>query len=128
MSAADYYSQLTQKFLVEMSKAGTMVGAFDQAVIAQTAGQRPYATVYDTFYGDVTQQGIILDKYFAMQDFVALWQSSNYDQNQAGSYINKMQYKPKLGEEGHTGYYVDAVAIDYASGANTAATGQPSKP
>ena len=87
-SAADYYSQLTQKFLVEMSKANEMVGAFDQAVIAQTAGQRPYATVYDTFYGDVTQQGIILDKYFAMQDFVALWQSSNYDQNQAGAYIS----------------------------------------
>ena len=31
---------------------------------------RPYATVYDKYYGDVTQQGIILDKYFAMQDFV----------------------------------------------------------
>jgi hypothetical protein len=39
-----------------------------------------------------------------------------------------MQYKPKLGEEGHTGYYVDALAIDYAPSANTAATGQPSKP
>jgi hypothetical protein len=88
VSAADYYSQLTQKFLVEMSTAGRMVASFDQAVIAQTAGQRPYATVYDTFYGDVTQQGIILDKYFAMQDFVALWQSNNYDQNQAGAYIS----------------------------------------
>jgi hypothetical protein len=71
-----------------MSTAGRMVASFDQAVIAQTAGQRPYATVYDTFYGDVTQQGIILDKYFAMQDFVALWQSNNYDQNQAGAYIS----------------------------------------
>ncbi|MGD0530577.1 MAG: hypothetical protein ABSE49_35915, partial [Polyangiaceae bacterium] len=88
MSAADYYSQLTQKFLVEMSSTASMVAAFDQAVIAQTAGQRPYATVYDTFYGDVTQQGIILDKYFAMQDFVALWESNNYDQNQAGAYIS----------------------------------------
>jgi hypothetical protein len=54
--------------------------------------------------------------------------SENRTPNQAGDYINKMQYKPKLGEEGHTGYYVDAVAIDYPSGANTAATGQPSKP
>jgi hypothetical protein len=54
--------------------------------------------------------------------------STNRTPNQAGDYINKMQYKPKLGEEGHTGYYVDALAIDYASGANTAATGQPSKP
>ncbi len=54
--------------------------------------------------------------------------SSNRTPNQAGDYINKMQYKPKLGEEGHTGYYVDALAIDYPSGVNTAATGQPSKP
>lgn len=54
--------------------------------------------------------------------------SENRTSNQAGEYIDKMQYKPKLGEEGHTGYYVDALAIDYASGANTAATGQPSKP
>jgi hypothetical protein len=54
--------------------------------------------------------------------------STNRTPNQSGDYINKMQYKPKLGEEGHTGYYVDALAIDYASGANTAATGQPSKP
>jgi hypothetical protein len=36
----------------------------------------------------VTQQGIILDKYFAMQDFVGLWLSDNYDQNQAGAYIS----------------------------------------
>jgi len=54
--------------------------------------------------------------------------STNRTPNQAGDYINKMQYKPKLGEEGHTGYYVNAIAIDYASGASTAATGQPSKP
>lgn len=86
--AADYYAQLTQKFLTEMSKTNQMVAAFDEAIIAQTAGQRPYATVYDTFYGDVTQQGIILDKYYAMQDFVSLWQSDNYDQNQAGAYIS----------------------------------------
>ncbi len=87
-SAVDYYSQLTYKFLVEMSKANQMIGAFDEAVIQQSNGERPYATVYDKFYGDVTQQGIILDKYFAMQDFVGLWQSDNYDQNQAGAYIS----------------------------------------
>ena len=33
------------------------------------------------------QQGIILDKYFAMQSWVGLWPTDNYDQNQAGSYI-----------------------------------------
>src|SRR6185437_9785172 len=76
------------KFLVEMSMANRMVAAFDEAVIQQQAGERPYATVYDKFYGDVTQQGIILDKYFAMQDFVGLWKSDNYDQNQSGAYIS----------------------------------------
>jgi hypothetical protein len=88
MSAQDYYAQLTQKFLTEMSTANRMVAAFDEAIIQQEAGERPYATVYDKFYGDVTQQGIILDKYFAMQNFVGLWQSDNYDQNQAGAYIS----------------------------------------
>jgi hypothetical protein len=87
-SAVDYYAQLTHKFLVEMSKTNQMVAAFAEAIIQQAAGERPYATVYDKFYGDVTQQGIILDKYFAMQNFVGLWNSDNYDQNQAGAYIS----------------------------------------
>ena len=47
--------------------------------------------------------------------------SDNRTPNQAGDYINKMQYKPKVGEAGHTGYYIDALAIDYATGASTAA-------
>ena len=88
VSAVDYYNQLTNKFRNEMSKAGQMVSAFSEAIIQQSSGERPYATVYDKFYGDVTQQGIILDKYFAMQNFVGLWISNNYDQNQAGAYIS----------------------------------------
>jgi hypothetical protein len=87
VSAVDYYNQLTYKFLVEMDKANEMIAAFSEAIIQQAAGERPYATVYDKFYGDVTQQGIILDKYFAMQGFVGLWQANNYDQNQAGAYL-----------------------------------------
>ena len=87
-SEINYYRQLTQKFLTEMSKTNQMVAAFHEAIIQQSAGERPFATVYDKFYGDVTQQGIILDKYFAMQGFVGLWQSDNYDQNQAGAYIS----------------------------------------
>ena len=71
-----------------MSTANQMVAAFNEAIIQQAAGERPYATVYDKFYGDVTQQGIILDKFFAMQGFVGLWPSDNYDQNQAGAYIS----------------------------------------
>ncbi len=85
---SDYYAQLQQKFLTEMSKQGQMMAAFDEALINQSAGERPYATVYDKFYGDVTQQGIVLDKYYAMQGFVGLWLSDNYDQNEAGSYIS----------------------------------------
>ena len=54
--------------------------------------------------------------------------SANKTPNQTGDYINKMQYKPRVGEQGHTGYYIDALAIDYATGASTAATGQPLKP
>jgi hypothetical protein len=64
-----------------------MVAAFHKALIQESAGERPYATVYDKFYGDELQQGIILDKYFAMQSWVGLWPTDNYDQNQAGSYI-----------------------------------------
>ena len=53
--------------------------------------------------------------------------STNRTPNQTGDYINKMQYTPRIGEGGHIGYYIDALAIDYAAGPNTAA-GQPSKP
>jgi hypothetical protein len=53
--------------------------------------------------------------------------SNNRTPNQAGDYINKMQYTPKVGEGGHIGYYIDALAIDY-TGTNTAATGQQPKP
>jgi hypothetical protein len=54
--------------------------------------------------------------------------SQNRGANVTADYINKMQYTPKVGEAGHIGYYIDAQAIDFASSANTAAAGQPSKP
>jgi hypothetical protein len=54
--------------------------------------------------------------------------SENRTANGSATYINKMQYRPRVGEEGHTGYYIDAIAIDYVNGANTAASGQPSGP
>jgi hypothetical protein len=87
-SDLEYFGQLTNKFNKEASAANQMSAAFHKAVIQQSAGERPYKTVYDKFYGDVTQQGIILDKLFAMQGFVALWPTDNYDPNQAGSYIS----------------------------------------
>ena len=87
-SDADYYVQLTNKFNAEMSRANMMVAAFHKAVIQQTSGERPFKTTYDKYYGDVTQQGIILDKLFAMQSWVALWPTGSiYDQNQAGAYF-----------------------------------------
>lgn len=86
-SDLEYYSQLTGKFNKELSAANQMIGSFHKAIIQQSSGERPYRTVYDNFYGDVTQQGIILDKLFAMQGWVAMWPTDNYDQNQAGDYF-----------------------------------------
>ncbi len=86
-SDLEYFTQLTNKFNKEVSTANQMVAAFHKAIIQQSSGERPYRTVYDKFYGDVTQQGIILDKLFAMQGWTALWPTENYDPNQAGSYI-----------------------------------------
>jgi hypothetical protein len=86
-SDLEYFGQLTNKFNAEASAANQMVAAFHKAVIQQSAGERPYKTIYDKYYGDVTQQGIILDKLFAMQGFVGIWPTDNYDQNQAGYYI-----------------------------------------
>jgi hypothetical protein len=54
--------------------------------------------------------------------------AGNGTTNQAAVYINKMQYTPKVGEGGHIGYYLDAIAIEYTASANTAAAGQQSKP
>jgi hypothetical protein len=54
--------------------------------------------------------------------------SENRDPNQAADYIKTMQHHPRVGEAGHTGYYIDAVAITYSSGSNTTAKEQPSTP
>jgi Met-zincin len=86
-SDQEYFGQLTNKFNAEVSTANQMVAAFHKAIIQQSSGERPYRTIYDKYYGDVTQQGIILDKLFAMQGWTALWPTENYDPNQAGSYI-----------------------------------------
>ena len=69
-----------------------MTAAFHNAVIQQSNGERPVATIYDKYYGDVTQQGIILDKYFSMLDWTGLWPTTNYDLNQAGVY--RASYDP----------------------------------
>ena len=87
-SAQLYYTALTNKFSAEMSGSATLSAAFHEAIIQQSSGQRPFVTVFDNYFGDVTQQGIILDKVDALQSFLTLWPVDNYDQNQAsGAYI-----------------------------------------
>src|SRR5262249_54392029 len=49
-SAQLYYAQLTDKFTQEMSAAGMLAGAFHEAVIQQSSGQRPYVTVFDNYF------------------------------------------------------------------------------
>jgi hypothetical protein len=105
-SALEYYSQLSDKFNAEMSAAGQMIGAFHKAIIQQSSGERPFQTIYDKYYGDTTQQGIILDKLFAMQGWVALWPTDNYDQNQAGAYISSYS---SLGDASYAYIAEDAV-------------------
>lgn len=86
-SQVQYYTQLANKFNKDASMSAQLVAAFHKAIIQQSSGERPYRTVYDKFYGDVVQQGIILDKFFAMQSFVGLWPGDMYDPNQAGTWF-----------------------------------------
>ena len=88
-SAQLYYQALTNKFNDEMSGAASLMAAFHEAIITQSPGQRPFVTQFDDFFGDVTLQGITLDKLDALQSFLALWEVDNYDPTQsAGAYIS----------------------------------------
>jgi hypothetical protein len=93
-SNLQYFTALSNKFNNELSTANRIVASFHKAIIQQSDGERPVRTVYDTYFGDVTQQGIILDKLFAMQNWVALWPSTNYNVNQAGAYISSYAEAP----------------------------------
>ncbi len=108
-AAVEYYTQLTNKFNSDVSMANQLVGAFHKAIINESSGDRPYRTIYDQFYGDVTQQGIILDKLDAMQSWVALWPTLNYDQNQAGNYISSYGVAAALGDPSYEAIAEDAV-------------------
>jgi len=104
-SAQFYYDQLTAKFGNEMAAAGELGAAFHEAIVQQSAGARPYITVFDNYFGDVTQQGIFLDKLDAIQSFSALWPVDNYDQTQSAG-----QYIASYAAFG-TSFYVDQTAI-----------------
>jgi len=76
-----FFDNLGNEFTNEMGQANRLTANFYKAILQQSAGERSYATKFDNFYGDVTQQGIILDKYYAMFLFLGLWPVDDYDQN-----------------------------------------------
>ena len=81
-------ANLQNKFQNDISTANQLVAAFHLAMVEQASGERPFITSFDPFYGDVTQQGIIIDKNYAIQNFTTLYPADNYDQNQAaGAYL-----------------------------------------
>jgi hypothetical protein len=63
----------------ETAHAAALADGATRAVMAMTAIERPYATQYDPAFGDVTQQGIMLDKLFAMQAYFGAWPVVDYD-------------------------------------------------
>ena len=65
------------------------MATYHRAIIEQSSGERPYVTAFDPYYGDVTQQGIQIDKLTATSSFSELWPAvSNYDPTQsAGVYL-----------------------------------------
>jgi hypothetical protein len=86
--AATYYQQLTAKFNNDISMASQLVATFHEAIIQQTSGQRPYRTIYDNYFGDVTQQGIIVDKLQSLVNWTSLYETTNFDPTQAqGFYL-----------------------------------------
>jgi hypothetical protein len=86
--SGQYFDQLTNKFEAEMSQANQLAAAVYEAIVQQSSGQRPFKTTFDNFYGDTTQQGIIVDKLVAISGFTSLWKTDNYDPNQAqGGYL-----------------------------------------
>ena len=108
-ASVEYYTQLTNKFNADASMANQLVAAFNKAIINESSGDRPYRTIYDPYFGDVTQQGIILDKLDAMQSWVALWPTENYDQNQAGNYISSYGVAEAIGDPAYEAVAEDAV-------------------
>jgi hypothetical protein len=83
VNSGNFYSQLVNDFAADVNSAMQLNAAWHEAIIQQQSGQRPYATSYDAFYGDVTQQGIALDKEYSFEEWLGLWAYDNYDPTQA---------------------------------------------
>jgi hypothetical protein len=95
-----YYQELSDEFMADVGAAEQLVAAFHEAVIQQGSGQRPYLTQFDPYFGDVTQQGIAIDKELAFVNWLGLWLFDNYDPSQAnGYYGSAMTIGPAGGTE-----------------------------
>jgi len=68
----DFYLQLSNAFQSDISMANQLAVGFENAVVQQLGGERPYTTLYDPYYGDVTQQGIAVDKLAAINSVTQL--------------------------------------------------------
>jgi hypothetical protein len=83
-SSTDYFNQLAGKFNAELSAANQLAVAYQRAIIDQSATDRPFATTFDPYYGDVTRQGIQIDKVQAAISLSGLWPAfSNFDPSQS---------------------------------------------
>jgi hypothetical protein len=81
-----YYQELALQFMSDVGSAEQLVAAFHEAVIQQSSGQRPYISQFDPYFGDVTQQGIAIDKELAFTNWLGLWPYDNYDPSQANGF------------------------------------------
>jgi hypothetical protein len=91
VNSGNFYTQLVNDFEADLNTAIMLNAAFHEGIIQQATGQRPYATVYDPYFGDVTQQGIALDKEYSFTEWLGLWPYDNFDPTQsAGLYGSSM--------------------------------------
>jgi len=81
-----FYQQLTSQFDSDANAALELVAAFHEAIVQQSTGQRPYQTQYDPYFGDVTQQGISIDKEFAIINWLGIWPFDNFDPTQSNGF------------------------------------------
>ena len=96
-------TQLTDKFNTDISVANQLMATYHRAIIEQSSGERPYVTTFDPYYGDVTQQGIQIDKVTATNSFSSALSErfANYDPSQsAGIYLTAFG-----GQEGDAAYF-----------------------
>ncbi|MBN1962794.1 MAG: zinc-dependent metalloprotease [Deltaproteobacteria bacterium] len=75
------YNTIAADFYNDIAATNALTMAFYNAVLNQPSSSRNYSTEYDSYYGDVTRLGIIIDKLFATLAFMDLQEVWNYDPN-----------------------------------------------